>query len=550
MQVSIIIQSLTGPGALDSLGAMLDHLKNPTPDPSAGIDDVLPATWRRLVWPILLGATFLVELGNFWGNFYLDDYFYLHIAQITHDPFVFFYRDLWFGAYFRPGFFPLFYLDYLLFGLHPAGYLLSASLLVLGTVAAWYALVRRWFGSEPLAFWSAFLFGVSPVTMGHAHFICNTTDVMGGFLLVLSLYFFQHFLPTKNKSWLLASLAAGLWAMLCKENQVAVVAFTPLLAWSFYHRMGFPKRPWLAALKASWPMFGTFAIFIIWRSTVLGGFGGYLPKGNKLIDPTVIPIFISMLDEYFLFGPAVLALLVLAALLLGFFNRRARQVLGYALLLFVIPLAPLALGLGNKQMALFFPMRFFYLSGLGATLMVAAAILHQGSRHYLARLLLAGMALLLGVGGVMLSRDFSQWQRRQAGFLKAVAQTVLERYPTAPRGSIFYICTQPRDQALDTAAKIYYPELLDRYILLYCSPRTEIISRPEVVSAAAVPLQFDHNLRRNPMKIGPVVFGVTQTNPRRIEADADQPGVYVLEFPSEKDRVTDRFLPIGRPKAQ
>jgi hypothetical protein len=146
-----------------------------------------------------------------------------------------------------------------------------------------------------------------------------------------------------------------------------------------------------------------------------------------------------------------------------------------------------------------------------------------------------------------LAWGFSRWQDRLTTRLLDIGRHVTSTYPDAPPGSVFYVCTRPHDHALDAGLKFHVPALLDRYVLLYCADRTEVIVPDALAGAVPVPVYFDKMLRRNPSRYDGRSYGVAGANLKKVTIDAQtSANVFRLDWPDTPDPVTDRFMPVGR----
>ncbi len=496
-------------------------------------------------WPALVLVAALAQGAILWGNFYLDDYFYLHLARAGAGPFAPFVQDLWFGIYFRPGFFPLFWLCHLIFGAHAVGYFALNLALVTGTSLLIFAGGRRLFGSPAVAFWAAALFAASPATTMGAHFIFNTPDVLGAFLLVFSLFALGRSLAGGGLRWRTMSLAAAFWAMSCKENQIVVAPLALLLAWSVLRPASAPRRTALIkTLKTVWPYFALAALYLVWRTAVLGGPGGYASIAHPFSLGQVTGAAAKLTADYFTFLPWLTAALALAAVAVAFFGRPRLALVG--LLAAVVMMAPMALNLKNPVMALWFPLRFFYLGGLGVAVLLAAGAAAGGKRGLAAQAILGALTLSLMLNAAPLAWDFSQWQQRRVAEFERIGAQIISDHPDLEPGTVVYYCVRPHDHALDAGVKFFHPELTNRVLLSYCNDRTEFVAGGDLPARMDVSMNLDPMLKKNPTTYGDIAYGITLTNLRQVQTNARRPGrVLVLAPPSAPDPQTDHFFPLG-----
>jgi hypothetical protein len=504
----------------------------------------------KLIWPGLIAAVWLVQGGILWGNFYLDDYFYLHLARAGAGPFALFAKDLWFGIYYRPGFFPLFWLIHHFFEWRATAYLAVNLALVTGTVLALYDLCRRWLASRGAAFWAALLFAVSPTTAIGAHFVWNLTEVLGLFLAVVSLRLFWQWLERGGRGTLAGVLLIALWAMLCKENLAILPAVAWLAARTFHRRREPGGKNGRAAWRSVWPLWVVLAIYLIWRTILLKGIGGYLPLDEKIIDFQVLVWLAKLLAPNFPLVPWLPAacLLALAGLLIAARDKAQWRIVGLGLAIALLAAAPMAINLRNPIMALFLPMRFFYAVMLGLAIALGAAAAVSGRKKIVATLVLALLTGGLAANAAKLAWDFSAWQNRRVAAFRLLGWVVRGQYADAPDGTLFYFCESPNDHALDAGIKYYFPEYRDRYLFLYCAERTEVVATPETLEAVGVPTYFDRMLRKNPVVYGDLQYGVAGADRKKVERDLEQgESVVLLQSPfADDDPLNERFFPRGR----
>lgn len=506
--------------------------------------------WLRAAWPALAAIALLAQGAVVAGNFYLDDYYYLHLARAGAAPWALLVADQWFGVYFRPGFFPLFWLCHAVFGAHAWGYLAVNLALVVGTTGLLFAALRRWLDDGRVAFWAAALFAALPSTTMGAHFVFNMPDTLGTFLFVLSLWALARAQGGRKGLWLTVSLVAAGWAMLCKENQITIVAAVALGWWLRQWREGL--RGWALAKTVSatvWPYAAIAAGYLAWRTAMLGGLGGYQQLGAGGIDGRLLPVFAQLLGSYFVVLPVALGIAAALALALAVtgWGTRAPRLAAWGAGLLVATTAPMALNLLTPVMALWFPLRFFYLSGLGVAVVLASAAALRGRRRIAAQVVLAALVALATVNSAKLAWDFSQWQQRRAASLRAVGGTIVRDHGDAPVGTVFYYCARPNDHALDSGAKFYHPELIDRYLILHCNDRTEFVADQAVLAATDVDVYFDPLLRRNPVAFGDLRYGIAGANLRKVQRDDRRSDlVRVVVPPDEIDELGDRFFPLAR----
>jgi hypothetical protein len=180
-------------------------------------------------------------------------------------------------------------LDYLLWGLDPAGYHLTSLLLHAATALAFYFLARRLFrlalppATSPAALrWgaatAALLFAVHPLRVESVAWATERRDVLSGLFYVLALLAYLKMVeaePGRRRGLHLASLALFVCALLSKS--ITVTLPVTLLVLDVYplRRLGGPAgwrapRPWLEKLP----------FFALSAAAAAVAFAALLPLGN------------------------------------------------------------------------------------------------------------------------------------------------------------------------------------------------------------------------------------------------------------------------------
>ncbi len=378
--------------------------------------------WKRPVFALITLPllAFLFNMAFLRGGFYADDFFFLNIFGNHPQPFAW-WKGLWsIEAYpgfehlwwFEPGWTASFWRplpsliiegSIRLFGPNPFPLHLLSLLLHAGVTVSLYWLIRRMTGQHLFAFLVGLVF-VScedhPLTVG---WIATITDLLCVQFVLISLLCHLRWLNQRSKPALLASLAALLVAMACKET--AAVAPLAIVCMSFLmptgvddynlnpievrKRLGRTAKDWVAWLPAA-----VILIVFLVSYRVLGfGDMNTLLYTNPLTRPVdylghlVLHLPIMWLGTFSFWPPFILVVfrdtippMAVAGAILFFlwlgalWAFRHRPIALWALVLYLLALLP-QVATDASERGLYFPMIF-------ASILIASVL---GSIRPLAR---------------------------------------------------------------------------------------------------------------------------------------------------------------------
>jgi tetratricopeptide (TPR) repeat protein len=207
-------------------------------------------------------AIFLVYVPSFSSGFIWDDDDY--VTQNATIRTVEGLRQIWFDPQATPQYYPLvftsFWIEYHLWGLHPAGYhLCNAALHATNGVLVWLILRRL---SVPGAWLAALAFGLHPVHVESVSWISERKNVLSGLFYVLALRTLIEITtgPPRNvprseirRYWLRYAVGFAFFvaALLCKSVTCSLPAVLLLLGWWKNGRL---------TLRAIWPLVPFFLV--------------------------------------------------------------------------------------------------------------------------------------------------------------------------------------------------------------------------------------------------------------------------------------------------
>ncbi|MGC8657581.1 MAG: hypothetical protein ACP5U1_00755 [Desulfomonilaceae bacterium] len=205
------------------------------------------------------------------------------------------------ARFFRPFASLSYSIDYAVWHLNPFGFQLT-NLLLNSLAACLVVVVMYSLSNRNLLFsWlSGLVFALHPILVDSVPATDRRHDMIAGVFVLLSLFLFLKSRPSgSNRKWLISgSLLSYVVALGGKE--IAIIL--PLII--LVHVLTFSKvDKWLdrffEAIRQAFPYFMVTAIYLIWRTLVLRGLGGYLtsePSSWDDIQTYVINIF----QDYFL----------------------------------------------------------------------------------------------------------------------------------------------------------------------------------------------------------------------------------------------------------
>lgn len=303
------------------------------------------------------------------------------------------------GNYYRPLVMLLFRINHALFGLNPAGWHAYALLLHLLATALVFSIVRRISDRPLVAAVAALVFGVHPVHHEVVAWVSSTTESLCAVLLLAA---FLAYLKSRERSavgWMAVSWLVYAAALLAKETAIVLpgLVFAHACIYGVRQTEATPpawrQRLLNAVLRAS-VYVPLVILYLLVRIKVLHGFVplyAALPLSAVLLSlPSVLLFYLRQwllpiqLSEFYdlplriswdvLHVLLPLAALVTAGGVLWYFRRKlgARE-LTFALIFTALPLLP-ALNLPAFVVGDLVHDRYFYLSSIGASLIVALAV--------------------------------------------------------------------------------------------------------------------------------------------------------------------------------
>jgi len=507
---------------------------------------------QNLFWLIVVAIVcFIVFKDIYKGKFFLDDYLHLHLVQKIKNPAIPFFTDIMMSAFFRPGIFIFWRLDYLLFGLQAYGYYLTNIIFLLGTAYILFFIMLHLTGNRRIAGFTSLLVAIGPVTTVGVLWLSNRFDLIGTFFFMLSLLLFLQYVRFKKRDQIMWSLLFGFFSFFCKEMTITLPVILILAAsFMFLNRskLTWPRLREIVSLST--PYFTLAVIFMMWRYLIINSIGGY-------IGETRVPIKAGYLAElYFRFSDylwllrfkwvvIIWGLIFLILLYREDFSRKNKS-FWFGALFTVITVAPLAMIFTARAVMTYMTPRFFYLPNIGMTILLASLYQPKSSnfKRVCTMIFLSITVLLFAVNSYLISRKWVNDTTKYVSNAEKIYSYLKSQSQYITPGSTYqiYACGRKLDVALDSSIKIFHPEVMSLGYILNCAGPTQVIGTEQLQNVRGKNLNFPRTFRSNPCKYKDLYYGVVLSSPKDILINmAKDPRVTLVM----KDK-TGHFMTISR----
>jgi hypothetical protein len=486
---------------------------------------------------LLIAAwTLLVYKDIYKARFFLDDYLHLHLIRRIDNVLIPFAKDIMLGAFYRPGIFVFWKLNYLLAGLNPAAYYaVNVATLILSALVL-MQVMQHLTGNKGVSGFATLIYSVSPITAIGVLWLSNRFDLIGSFFFLLSLLLFLRYLRfrrTRDISW---SLALGFYSYFCKEITITLPAILLMSGmFMFYHRGELTRSVARRITVLTLPFFVMAGAFMVWRYAILGSMGGY--SGEERVDLSlgyVALLVHSFGDIVWLFASP----LIVIAVALPFFALLAKRhlikgnlIALYGLLFTLLTAAPLAMVIKVEKVMTYETPRFFFLPGIGLAIFLAAAYDPRSgrARRALAAVFLTVMALVSSLNSFLVTYHTREKTQRAEKKMNDIAGFLDESLPKDGARSVVFACERGLDTALDSSLKVFRPDLLDRAFVLNCGSQTQVIASESLYKERGPDLTFPETFTKNPAQYEDLYYGVVISTPRGIlDSMAQKSGVFAV----------------------
>jgi hypothetical protein len=470
--------------------------------------------------------TIIVYKDIYKARFFLDDYLHLHLVDKIDNPLLPYGTDIMMGAFFRPGVFWFWKINYLLGGLNPAWYYAFNIVLLIGILALIMQVMQHLTGNKGIAAFVTLSFAVSPITAQGVLWLSNRFDLLGTFFLLASLLLFLRFLRLKQKRDISWSMALGVFSFFCKEITIVLPA---LLIFSgsfmFYYRGTLTRSTLRRIVVLSIPYFIAAAAFMMWRYAILGTMGGYVGEQRVAFTWEYAFRLIASFGEYvWLFHTAIGLLLFVFVFSLFLLKRKILKrnlIWLYGLGFFIVSAAPLAMVLKVEKVMLFHTPRFFFLPGLGLAICLAAVYEPRAGRlrRALAVCFIIAMTALSSINTYVVTRHARDQTISAEQQMEKIHEFLVGEKQDLKNGPIIYACLRNLDIALDSSIKLMHPEYRSEAFILNCATQTQIIAYQDLYKLRKEELEFPKTFTKNPSQFRDLFYGVVVTKPNDILSD-------------------------------
>lgn len=304
---------------------------------------------------IFIGAILLLFFKNLNNSLsYLDDETLFvnnaHLFQSINWYDVF-NRDVFLAdtsSFYRPFQTLIYYILFHLSNNNFSVYFLANIILHTATVIALFYLLIELKFSRKISFWSALLFSVNPLFVHAISWIPSMGDLIVGFSLICSFYYFLKTLNSNNKTYLIAHTVFFAIAMFTKESSIL---FPLILTFYYYYQKNKKELKKIFAIEAIlWVaiifiyLFSRFNVIVFdgaKDSFSIGNILGNLPVVSELMFKFFIPYNLSPLPRInYMF--ALIGLIIIAAIVLLLLKKNIHKDInvllgGFWIILLIVP---------------------------------------------------------------------------------------------------------------------------------------------------------------------------------------------------------------------
>jgi len=386
---------------------------------------------------IIAAAAFAMAAPGLQSFFVSDDFVLL--GGLKNQPFwpIFTGGNLAGSPFFRPIALLDIRLDLAAFGLNSVAIHLMHLLLFFATAILAYSLAHKLMPAGWAAFFTTLLFCLHP---SHVPVIAQASarnEMLAALFVLAALYVHITGMEAPDRPSMIKRFAAAscllLLALFSKESYVLAFALFPILTWCFERDDACQKTAWIA----SGFYFGVTLLFVLVRTLILGGIGGYGAEHLKLgffivrnigylgqlaLIPTgwgnLTPILFKFQILLFFAGIGLIALVIVL-----FPNRIKHPTTIFGTALFLTPLLPIS--------NLFPDISNLHLAVLGLIIVVAnLSDLEEIQSSIASKAAISFAAALLVIYGALSIRDAIRWRDASAIARNVITLTCNEKIPS------------------------------------------------------------------------------------------------------------------------
>jgi len=478
---------------------------------------------KNIAWVCIISFFTLLAYRNIYGSdFFLDDYLHLHLVSRIGNPFTPYFTDLFMGAFFRPGVFVFWKVNYFLFGLNASGYYLSNIIFLMVLITTTFFVFFNITGNRRFSGLATALFALSPITSIGVLWLSNRFDLIGSTFYMVSLLLFLTYLRKDKRSYYIGAIAAGVFSYFCKEMMITLPAVMVICAiFMFQYRSGLKTDVLKKILVLSTPFFTLGVLFILWRYGIIHSLGGY---SGEIKEKFSVGYFLELREafsNYFWLtrSNSILAIYLILFFLLFFridFTKiNPLFLLGTALV--VITFLPLIMIIKIKAVMTFMTPRFFFLPSIGMTILLASVYDPRAPkwRNALAIIFLFGTTLFFTFNTFANVNVWAESRKENVKVMDRVAGFI-ENQEKENHGDIYYVLISGTDVAFDAGIKMRYPDLINKSYFLNLSGPTQVVGKDDLHGRVGKTLMWPNTFERNPCDYGNLYYGVVEVTPNDI----------------------------------
>ncbi len=361
---------------------------------------------KILPFLIVAAAAILTHINTLDGEFILDDYDNIvHQERIkTLSGSLDFFKNvdivdksrlpedaMWRNPYYRPLFMASFAIDYMLYGMNPAGYHLSNIFLHMLASVLVLLVAKKITGDINIAFLSGIIFAVHPAHSEAVTWIGARCHIMAAIFMLLALYFYLASASKNFRAYLFLSALSSAFALLSLEMPVTMTLII-LSCGLLITRDSFKSGHLI-------PFLLVLAFYFIARKLVMGASiteVKTLSYAERLL--TAPYLFASYIKEFFLpFGLKVSynitpikafsdprfilsAIFSIAAVLFMFHVSRTNRAIAFASLWFFLNISTV-LNVIQEVQPFYMSARYLYIPSIGLSLISGIALFKLTKFH-------------------------------------------------------------------------------------------------------------------------------------------------------------------------
>jgi tetratricopeptide (TPR) repeat protein len=401
---------------------------------------------QRYSYSILLLLVIFTYLPSVSGGFLLDDHHLIETNPLIHtrqslDRF-FLQEDgivperSWKSShtgYYRPLVNLTYRMDYLLWGMNPGGFRTTNMILHLMTCIMLFRVLCFLFKDNRAALWTACIFALHTTNTEAVSWISSRNNILVTFFALNCIFFFARYCEDNKPARLALSALSFALSVFTKEFGLTLLPILSLYWWTYSK-----KKASLADGVKTWIPYGlVVCVYFLLRKEAIGSWltlgdhGGLLQRVHYapyliswhlrlILMPARLHSFAVGYPDGYLNWQAIAGFLCLAGFFFAIWKCKARRLIRFALLSFLISLIPI-LNVVKFSSVTLVSMRWVYFPLIFASILFGRMIsVGFRSRIHLRNTILVSVSLYLGIYTFMLNKYL--WQNEYAFYSTEIKQ--------------------------------------------------------------------------------------------------------------------------------